>query len=362
MSESTTIIAFDQHAQSVMAAVLGPREAEPAVHPLTSDLPTIGRFVTRLLAHGPVRCCYEAGPCGFALQRFLTAHDVPWAVIAPTLIPRRPGDRIKTDRRDARHLAILYRAGALTPIHIPSELEEAIRDVLRCREAINADLLRARHRLSKFLLRHDRRYTQTKCAWGPRHTAWLRSLQWPLPALEQTCGAYRRAVEETATRLAMLDEELRGDFTSEPFAESVRRLRCFRGISDLGALTIAAELGDARRFPTAPRVMGFVGLVPSEHSSGARRGRGAITKTGNAPLRRLLLEAAWHYRHHPPVGPRLRERQRGAPPHLVSRAWAAQHRVSRTYRRLTGRGRPRQVAVTAVARERVGFIWATLAS
>jgi transposase len=134
------------------------------------------------------------------------------------------------------------------------------------------------------------------------------------------------------------------------------------GISDLGALTIAAELGDARRFPTAPRVMGFVSLVPSEHSSGSRRGRGAITKTGNAHLRRILLEAAWHSRHHPHVGPRLRERQRGAPPHLVSRAWAAQHRLSRTYRRLTGRGRPPQVAVTAVARELVGFVWATLTS
>ena len=197
MSESTTIIAFDQHAQSVMAAVLSANETEPGLHPLASDLPTIGRFVKRLMAHGPVRCCYEAGPCGFALQRFLTAHDVPCVVIAPTLIPRRPGDRIKTDRRDSRQLAVLYRAGALTPIHIPSEQEEAIRDLVRCREAMNADLLRARHRLKKFLLRHDRRYTETKSAWGPRHTAWLRRLQWPLPALEQTFGGYLRAVEET---------------------------------------------------------------------------------------------------------------------------------------------------------------------
>ena len=362
MSESATIIAFDQHAQSVMAAVLGPRDAEPALHALTSDLPAIGRFVRRVLEHGPVRCCYEAGPCGFALQRFLTAHDVPCEVIAPTLIPRRPGDRIKTDRRDARQLAVLYRAGALTPIHIPSEQEEAIRDLLRCREAMNADLLRARHRLKKFLLRHDRRYTHTKCAWGPRHTAWLRSLQWPLPALEQTFGAYLRAVEETATRLAILDETVRTYFACELFAEPVRRLRCFRGISDLGALTIAAELGDARRFPTASRVMGFVGLVPSEHSSGTRRGRGAITKTGNAHLRRILLEAAWHYRHPPQVGVKLRARQRGAAPEVLSRAWAAQHRLSRTYRRLTGRGRPPQIAVTAVARELVGFVWATLAS
>jgi transposase len=362
VTESTTIIAFDQHARSVVAAVLGPLDAEPALHPLASDLPSIGRFIRQLSLRGPVRCCYEAGPCGFALQRFLATHHIDCEVIAPTLIPRRPGDRIKTDRRDARHLAVLFRAGALTAIHIPSELEEAIRDLLRCREATNTDLLRARHRLSKFLLRHDRRYTLTKSPWGPRHTSWLRSLEWSLPALEQTFGAYLRAVEEVATRLSIIDEELRPYFTSAPFAEPVRRLRCFRGISDLAALTIAAELGDVRRFPTAPRVMGFVGLVPSEHSSGSRRGRGAITKTGNAHVRRILLETAWHYRHHPHIGPKLRERQRGAPPELISRAWAAQHRLSRTYRRLTGRGRPPQVAATAVARELVGFIWATLVS
>src|SRR5215468_6604134 len=360
MSESTTIIAFDQHAQSVMAAVLGPRDAEPALHALTSDLPTLGRFVRGVLEHGPVQCCYEAGPCGFALQRFLTAHDVPCEVIAPTLIPRRPGDRIKTDRRDARQLAVLYRAGALTTIHIPSEQEEAIRDLLRCREDLRADLLRARHRLSKFLLRHDRRYTQTKTAWNRRHTEWVRQLRWSLPALEHTCDAYMRTIDEVSGRLTAVEDDLRTYLTSEPFAEPVRRLRCFRGISDLTALTVAAELGDPRRFPSAPRVMGFVGLVPSEHSSGTRRGRGAITKTGNAHLRRVLLEAAWHYRHHPHVGPKLHERQRDAPAHAIAHAWAAQHRLYRTYRRLTARGRPPQVAATAVARELAGFIWATL--
>jgi transposase len=266
-------------------------------------------------------------------------------VIAPALIPRRSGDRLKTDRRDARQLAVLYRAGALTTIHIPSEQEEAIRDLLRCRENLRADLLRARHRLSKFLLRHDRRYTQTKTAWNRRHTEWVRQLRWPLPALEHTCGAYMRAIDEVSARLTAVEDDLRTYFTSEPFAD---------------ALTVAAELGDPRRFPSAPRVMGFVGLVPSEHSSGTRRGRGAITKTGNAHLRRVLLEAAWHYRHHPHVGPKLHERQRNAPANAIAHAWAAQHRLYRTYRRLTARGRPPQVAATAVARELAGFIWATL--
>ena len=242
MTESTTIIAFDQHARAIVAAVLVPRETEPALHPLASDLPTIGRFVSRLVKQGPVRCCDEAGPCGLA----------------------------------------------------------------------------------------------------------------------HTCAAYLRAIDEVSTRLTAIEDDLRTYFTSDPFAEPVRRLRCFRGISDLTALTVAAELGDPRRFPSAPRVMGFVGWGPSEHSSGTRRGRGAMTKTGNAHLRRVLLEAAWHYRHHPHVGPKLHARQRDAPAAAIAHAWAAQHRLYRTYRRLTARGRPPHVAATAVARELAGFIWATL--
>ena len=291
---------------------------------------------------------------------FLTAHRVSCDVIAPALIPRRSGDRIKTDRRRRASAGRPVPAGALTTIHIPSEQEEAIRDLLRCREDLRADLLRARHRLSKFLMRHDRRYTQTKTAWNRRHTEWVRQLRWPLPALEHTCGAYMRAIDEVSARLTAVEDDLRTYFTSEPFAEPVRRLRCFRGMSDLTALTVAAELGDPRRFPSAPRVMGFVGLVPSEHSSGTRRGRGAITKTGNAHLRRVLLEAAWHYRHHPHVGPKLHERQRDAPATAIAHAWAAQHRLYRTYRRLDRTWPSTASRATAVARELAGFIWATL--
>lgn len=360
MAESTTIVAFDQHASSVVAAVLGAGEQTPALHPLSADLPTIGRFVARLQRRGPVQCCYEAGPCGFALKRYLAGQDVACEVIAPSLIPRRTGDRIKTDRRDARQLAVLFRAGALTPIHVPTEHEEAVRDLLRCREDAQIDLVRARHRMSKFLLRHDRRFTGAKRAWGTRHREWLRGLRWSLPALTQTSEAYLRAVEETEARVALLERELVDYLQAAPFAEPVRRLRCFKGISDLTALTIAVELGDARRFPSAPRLMAFVGLVPTEHSSGSHRGRGAITKTGNAHLRRVLVEAAWHYRHYPHTGRQLSARQRGAPAVIVSHAWAAQHRLHRTYSRLAARGRPHQVAVTAVARELTGFIWAVL--
>jgi transposase len=323
-------------------------------------MPTILRFVARLQRQHAVACCYEAGPCGFELQRALTTQGIACEVIAPALIPRRPGDRIKTDRRDAGQLAVLYRADALTAIHIPTEQEEAARDLLRCREDTRADLLRARHRLSKFLLRHGRRFTATKKPWSKRHDVWLRGQVWPLPALDQTHRAYLRAVDEVLARLRDIETELRALLDLQPLRARVERLRCFRGIDDLTALTIAAELGDPRRFATAPSTMAFVGLVPSEHSSGTKRAQGGITKTGNAHLRRVLVEAAWHYRHHPFVGDALRRRQRGAPDTVIAQAWTAQQRLHRRYRRLAARGKPKQHVVTAVARELTGFVWAAL--
>ena len=359
--QSTPLIAFDQHAATTVAAVLLPGQRTPALQTLKSDSPTILRFVRRVeRAEGLVRCCYEAGPCGFELQRALAGAGIPCAVIAPALIPRRAGDRIKTDRRDAGQLAILYRAEALTAIHVPTEQEEAARDLLRCREDIRTDLLRARHRLSKFLLRHGRRFTGTKKAWTQAHDAWLRAQTWPLAALDQTHRAYLRAVDEAVARLRAVEDDLRGLLGLAPLRERVARLRCFRGINDLTALTIAAELGDARRFATAPRMMAFVGLVPSEHSSGAKQARGRITKTGNAHLRRVVVEAAWHYRHRPFIGATLRARQRGAPAPIIAQAWTAQQRLHRRYHRLAARGKPSQHIITAVARELTGFIWAAL--
>jgi transposase len=359
MFESTTIVAFDQHAASVVAAVLAPGHRTPALHSLAADLPTIGRFIERLSNAGPVRACYEAGPCGFELQRFLTAQHLPCEVIAPALIPRRPGDRVKTDRRDAGQLAVLYRAGALTAIHVPTDQEEAARDLLRCREDIRTDLLRARHRLSKFLLRHGRRFTAAT-SWTKRHLAWLRAQRWALPALEQTHRAYLRAVDEAVGRLQAIETDLHELVALEPFRTRIERLRCFRGIDELTAFTIAAELGDPRRFATAPRLMAFTGLVPSEYSSGTKRARGTITKTGNAHLRRVLVEAAWHYRHPPFQGRALRRRQQGAPAAVLEHAWHAQQRLYRRYRRLAARGKPKQHIVTAVARELTGFLWAAL--
>ena len=358
MTESTPIVAFDQHAASVVAAVLLPGDRRPVLQPLAPDLPSIGRFLERLGVPG-VRCCYEAGPCGFDLQRYLHTKGIACDVIAPALIPRRAGNRVKTDRRDAAQLAVLYRAGALTTIHIPTEQEEAVRDLLRCREDICTDLLRAKHRLSKFLLRHGRRCPDGR-AWSKHYFAWLTGQQWRLAALEQTFTSYRRAIDDVVARLRAVDTDLQAALTVAPLAPRVARLRCFRGIDDLTALTIAVELGDATRFPAARQVMGFTGLVPSEYSSGATQKRGGITKTGNAHLRRVLVEAAWHYRHRPAVSPRLRVRQQAAPTTAIRVAWSAQHRLHARYRRLLARGKSPQLAVTAVARELSACVWAAL--
>jgi len=358
MVESTPVVAFDQHAASVVAAVLLPGQQTPALHTLGPDLAAIRRFIERLRLID-VRCCYEAGPCGFELQRHLRAHDIACDVIAPALIPRRAGNRVKTDRRDAAQLAILYRAGALTAIHVPTEGEEAVRDLLRCREDINADLLRAKHRLSKFLVRHGRRCPQAK-PWSKQFFEWLAVQRWALPALEQTFISYRRAIDEVVARRRAVDEDLRAALTLEPLASRVARLRCFRGIDDLSALTIAAELGDPTRFAAARQVMAFTGLVPSEYSSGASRHRGGITKTGNAHLRRILVEAAWHYRHRPAIGTHLRIRQRRGSPAAIRCAWMAQHRLHARYRRLVARGKSPQLAATAVARELSAFVWSAL--
>lgn len=358
MVESTAVVAFDQHAASVVAAVLLPGQRMPALHALGPDLPAISRWIERLhLAE--IRCCYEAGPCGFELQRHLRARGIACEVIAPALIPRRAGSRVKTDRRDAAQLAVLYRAGALTAIHVPTDAEEAVRDLLRCREDINADLLRAKHRLSKFLLRHGRRCPHAK-PWSKRFFEWLTVQRWGLPALEQTFVSYRRAIDELIARRRTVDEDLRGALTLEPLARRVARLRCFRGIDDLSALIIAAELGDPTRFAAAPQVMAFTGLVPSEYSSGARHHRGGITKTGNAHLRRILVEAAWHYRHRPAIGTHLRMRQRQASLAAIRCAWMAQHRLHARFRRLVARGKSPQLAATAVARELSAFVWSAL--
>jgi Transposase IS116/IS110/IS902 family len=349
--QSTTIIAFDQHAATTVAAVLLPGHRTPALHPLTSDVATILRFVRRLrrqgccdllLRSGTVRFRIAARPHGppDSLRRDCASVDPPSAGRSDQDGPARCGPpRGALSCWGADRDSHSDRAGGSGSRSPPVP------------RGHRADLLRARHRLSKFLLRHGRRFTATKKAWSKRHDAGLRAQTWPLAALDQTHRAYLRGVDEVLARLRDVETTLRALLDLAPLRARVQRLRCFRGIDDLTALTIAAELGDPRRFATAPATMAFVGLVPSEHSSGTKRAQGGITKTGNAHLRRVLVESAWHCRHHPFVSATLRARQRGAPAEVISRAWAAQQRLHRRYQRLAARGKPQQHIVTAVARE-----------
>ena len=360
MEMSTTHVGMDAHARTIQVAVLAPRAERPEEWQIGNEARAVKRLAGRLKrdASGPVVACYEAGPTGFALKRRLEAEGIECRVIAPSLIPRRPGDRVKTDRRDARKLAELLRADLLTAVHPPTPDQEAVRDLCRAREDAVADRTRARHRLAKLLLRRGIAYDGRN--WTLRHRRWLLTLRFEHPAAQATFDDYLRALEGVEERLRALEGELAREAASEAYREAVGLLRCFRGIDTVTALTVLAELGDITRFGSARQLMAYLGLTPSEHSSGARQRRGPITKTGNAHVRRLLVESAWHYRHPPRVGAALRKRREGQPGWAVALADRAQARLHRRQRRLSAHGKPSVVANVAVARELAGCLWAVL--
>ncbi len=359
MKQHITHVALDDSKRTIVAGILRPGAKEPELRSLPNEPRHLRRFVERLQREGRVLACYEAGPSGYDLYRQLTALAVPCQVIAPALTPRKAGDRVKTDRRDAAKLVRLFRAGELTPIHVPDEAAEAGRDLLRCREDVREDLLRWRHRLLKFLARHGRVYREGR-HWTQRHWAWLRGQRFTLPALQRTYEEYRWSVEQLLARVADLDREIAALAETAPYRERVGWLRCFRGVETLSAMGLLTELQDLHRFAHPRGLMAYVGLVPSEASSGDRARRGHITKAGNSHVRRLLVEAAWHYRHPPRIGAALARRSQGQPPAVRAQAWQAQQRLYRRYRQLVGHGKRPPVAVTALARELVGFLWAAL--
>jgi len=359
MYQHITHVALDDSKRVIIAGILRPGAEEPDLRQLPNEPRQLRRLFDRLKREGPVAACYEAGPAGYDLYRQLTAFGVACQVMAPALTPRKPGDRIKTDRRDAAKLVRLFRAGELTPIHVPDEAGEAVRDLLRCREDVQEDLLRWRHRLGKFLARHGRVYRDGR-NWTQRHWTWLRSQRFTLPVLERTYEEYRFAVEQLLARAADLEREIAALAATAAYREPVGWLRCFRGIDTLGAMTLLAELGDFHRFGQPRALMAYLGLVPSEDSSGDRERRGSITKAGNTHARRILVEAAWHYRHPPRLGSALARRSQGQPKAVLAQAWRAQCRLHRRYRHLVGHGKRPPVAVVAIARELVGFLWAAL--
>jgi transposase len=360
MGENTTFVAFDDSKRRIVAGILRIGQTEPELREFANTREQVARFVRRLQREGAaVRVCYEAGVSGYDLYRQVTALGATCDVVAPSLTPRRPGQRIKTDRRDAGKLVRLYRAEELTLVHVPDEAEEAVRDLVRCREAVRQDVGRWRHRVLKLLLRHGRVYTVGK-HWSWRHWEWLRSQHFADALLQRAFDATLLALEQAQHRLTELDTELAAVAETAPYREPVGWLRCFRGLDTLSALILLAEIVDFRRFRRPRELMAYLGLVPSEYSSGDRQARGALTKTGNTHARRILVEAAWHYRHRPSLRGRLARRSHGQPAEVVHHAWRAQQRLHRRYRHLVGRGKRPPVAVAAVARELVGFLWAVM--
>jgi len=357
MQKVITHVGVDVHLERIVIATLTGQSREPEVRDIPNDPKVIRRTFQRLLAEAyELRCCYEAGPCGFELHRQLTSMGITCEVVAPSLIPVRAGDRVKTDRRDARKLARLYRAGELTSITVPSAEQEAVRDLVRARDDVRKDLTAARHRLGKFLIRHGRHYT-TGQKWTQRFWAWSSKLVFERECERLTFEHYVAEVQHLCGRRAALHREIERIAQTEPYAAAVQKLVCLRGISTLSALALVAEIGDFRRFESPRQLMAFVGLVPREYSSGGKEKRGGITKTGNKHIRRLLVEAAWSYRHRPALGERVRSALEGQPPAVAEYTRKAQVRLHRRYTRLLSRGKQPQVAVTAVARELCAFTW-----
>ena len=356
MEKDITYVGIDDSKRTLVVASWGPEDLEATVRTIPNEPRFVRRLMQRLKRQGPVLACYEAGPSGYDLHRQLTALGVACQVVAPSLTPRRPGERIKTDRRDALKLLRLLRAGELSPVRVPDEAEEAVRDLVRCRGNLQKEVLRWRQRLVKFLDRHGRVYRQGR-HWTQAHWRWVHAQGFTLPTLQYTLHTYRFTLEQALFRRGEMDREIEALAQSEPYQEPVGRLRCFRGIDTLSAMTLLAEIQDFKRFATAPELMGYLGLVPSEHSTAGRERRGPLTKTGNGHARRILIEAAWHCRHRPRIHKALAARTQGQLPEVVAHAWKAQVRL---YRRLVGHGKRPSVAVAAVARELTGFLWAAM--
>jgi transposase len=353
-------LGLDVHAETIAVAVAEADGGEVRSLGIIPNRPgSVGKLIRKLGNPEAIKACYEAGPCGYDLYWQLVELGVGCEVVAPTLIPVKAGDRVKTDRRDARKLAQLFRSGELTAAWVPDKAHEALRDIVRAREAAKKDQLRARHRLQKFLLRKGLRPPEKLRAWSDKYMQWVKGLTMPLPAEEAVRLDYVNEVDHAAARIERLERAINEAVDAAPkiIQAVVQALQAFRGLQRLGAATIAAEAGSLSRFERAKQLMGYGGIVSSEDSSGGRTRRGAITKTGNAHLRRIVVEAAWAYRHRPNLSKGLRARQKDLPPEICEIAWKAQHRLHKRYMTLLMKGKTKQQVVVAVGRELLGFIW-----
>jgi transposase len=355
MAKARSLVGLDVHAAKIVAAVLDAETGELRFFGIGGDVREAAGLCAGLPR--PVRAAYEAGPTGYGLARELARRGVQCVVAAPSKIPRASGERVKTDRRDAEHLVRLLLAGKLYPVRVPGVEEEALRDLVRARDAVRQDLMRCRHRLSKLLLRHGIRFDDGR-AWTERHRVWLADVALGWPAAQSTLADAIGAVDALVHRRETLEREIVALLPTSPWQVQVGRLRCLRGIDTLTAAGLCSEIGDFERFARAEQLMSYVGLVPSENTTGENRRLGAITKTGSGHARRLLVEAAWHYRKRPAIGRALRDRHDGQPAEAVAIAWSAQQRLHRTWNRLEQRAKRRTTIAVAAARELAGFCWA----
>lgn len=349
---------LDVHKDSIAIAAAEPgRAAAKLIGTISNDVPKLVKMLAKLGGPEAVHVVYEAGPTGWGLQRALSAKGYVCEVIAPSKMPRRPGDRIKTDRRDCVQLAECSRAGQLRAVWVPQPADEAIRDLARAREDAVNTRRQLRQQLKSLLLRHDQRYAG-KTSWSQAHYAWLGKLNFPEAATQAAFTDYWLAVQAADERVRSLSAALQGSVKGWRFAPQVAALQALRGVDVTSAIALVAEIGDFSRFEHPRKLMGYLGLVPSERSSGERTARGSITKTGNGHARRLLTEAAWNYRFKPRLGQRARARQEGLSPQVCAIGWKAQLRLSGRFAKLSARGVQKNKVCVAVARELTGFVWA----
>jgi transposase len=356
---TATYVALDIHKRSIVAGVLPAAGGDVALHELPNTERALRRLVERLGGPEGLAICYEAGPCGYEPYRLLSRMRVACDIVAPSLVPVRAGDRVKTDRRDARKLVRLYRAGELSFVSPPTPAQEGLRDLMRCLDDLIGARRAARHRVAKQLLRHGRTFSGLK-SWTKAHRAWVAAQRLDDPLAEEALCQMRAHLDSLDAQIAALEHRIEEVARTEPWSDPARWLMAFRGISFKTALGLLAEIGDFRRFGSPRELMSFLGLTPSEYSSGEERHRGHITKSGNRHARRLVVEAAWHYRHAPRLSKRQRELAPLLPAEVPARAWRAQHRLHHRHRVLERQGKRSTVANVAVARELCGFVWAAM--